>query len=108
MAGKEQGRRRSIPQTALPAPDIEIGLRRPVDGTMARYFSEVCDPFHIRRKKLRPAAYTNNHELIASKETGAFKGFALHAVDAVGIVHAMPLRIQTLLLPVQTLVLSGH
>jgi multidrug resistance efflux pump len=53
-------------------------------------------------------AYTSNHELIASKETGAFKGFALHAVDAVGLVHAMLLRIQALLLPVKTLVLSGH
>jgi hypothetical protein len=32
----------------------------------------------------------------------------LHAVDAVGIVHAMLLRIQALLLPIKTLVLSGH
>jgi multidrug resistance efflux pump len=53
-------------------------------------------------------AYTSNHELIASKDTGAFKGFVLHAVDAVGIVHAMLLRIQALLLPIKTLVLSGH
>ena len=53
-------------------------------------------------------AYTSNHELIASKETGAIKGFALHAVDAVGLVHAMLLRIQALLLPIKTLVLSGH
>jgi multidrug resistance efflux pump len=53
-------------------------------------------------------AYTSNHELIASKDTGAFKGFVLHAVDAVGLVHAMLLRIQALLLPVKTLVLSGH
>lgn len=53
-------------------------------------------------------AYTSNHDLIASKETGAFKGFLLHAVDAVGIVHAMLLRIQALLLPVQTLVFAGH
>jgi multidrug resistance efflux pump len=53
-------------------------------------------------------AYTNNHDLIASKETGAFKGFALHAVDAVGIVHAMLLRIQALLLPIKTLALGGH
>jgi multidrug resistance efflux pump len=53
-------------------------------------------------------AYTSNHELIAAKETGAFKGFVLHAVDAVGLVHAMLLRIQALLLPVKTLVLSGH
>ena len=53
-------------------------------------------------------AYTSNHELIASKETGAFKGFALHAVDAVGLVHATLLRVQALLLPVKTLVMSGH
>lgn len=53
-------------------------------------------------------AYTSNHELIASRETGAFKGFVLHVVDAVGLVHAMLLRIQVLLLPVKTLVLSGH
>lgn len=53
-------------------------------------------------------AYTSNHDLIASKDTGAFKGFVLHAVDAVGIVHAMLLRIQALLLPIKTLVLTGH
>jgi multidrug resistance efflux pump len=53
-------------------------------------------------------AYTSNHDLIASKETGALKGLALHAVDAVGIVHAMLLRIQALLLPIKTLVLNGH
>ena len=53
-------------------------------------------------------AYTSNHELIASKDTGGFKRFVLHAVDAVGVVHAMLLRIQALLLPIKTLVLSGH
>jgi len=30
-------------------------------------------------------AYTSNHDLIASKETGTLKGLALHAVDAIGI-----------------------
>jgi multidrug resistance efflux pump len=53
-------------------------------------------------------AYTSNHEEIASKNTGAFKGFVLHAIDALGLVHAMLLRIQALLLPIKTLVLSGH
>jgi multidrug resistance efflux pump len=53
-------------------------------------------------------AYTSNHARIAAKEVGAFKGLVLHAVDAVGIVHAMLLRIQALLLPIKTLVLSGH
>ena len=53
-------------------------------------------------------AYTSNHELISSGKLGSLKSFALHAVDAVGLVHAMLLRIQALLLPVKTLVLSGH
>lgn len=53
-------------------------------------------------------AYTSNHEVIAAKETGAMKGFALHVVDAVGLVHALLLRIQAFMLPVTTLVFSGH
>jgi len=53
-------------------------------------------------------AYTSNHELISSGKIGSFKSFGLHVVDAVGLVHAMLLRIQALLLPVKNLVLSGH
>lgn len=53
-------------------------------------------------------AYTSNHDVIEAKETGALKRIALHGVDATGIVHAMLLRIQALVMPVQTLVLSGH
>jgi multidrug resistance efflux pump len=53
-------------------------------------------------------AYTSNHEIISSKDTSALKGFALHAIDTVGLVHALLLRIQALLLPIKTLVLSGH
>jgi multidrug resistance efflux pump len=53
-------------------------------------------------------AYTSNHELIASGKVGFFKSIGLHAIDAVGIVHAMLLRIQALLLPIKTLVFSGH
>ena len=53
-------------------------------------------------------AYTSNHELISSGKVGSFKSFALHVVDATGLVHALLLRIQALLLPVKTLVLSVH
>jgi multidrug resistance efflux pump len=53
-------------------------------------------------------AYTSNHDKIASKDTGAFQGFVLHAIDAIGLVHALLLRIQALVLPIKTLVLSGH
>jgi multidrug resistance efflux pump len=52
-------------------------------------------------------AYTSNHDLIASGTVSTTRGLVLHAVDAVGLVHAMILRIQALLLPIQTLVFSG-
>lgn len=53
-------------------------------------------------------AYSNNHDIIAAKETGTLRRIALHAVDATGLVHAMLLRIQALVLPVKSLVFSGH
>jgi hypothetical protein len=53
-------------------------------------------------------AYSSNHDVLAAKDVGTARRVALHAVDAVGIVHAMILRIQALLLPIKTLVLSGH
>jgi multidrug resistance efflux pump len=53
-------------------------------------------------------AYTNNHEALQDPATGTLRRFGLHAIDAIGLVHAMILRIQALLLPLQTLVLGGH
>src|ERR1700743_1775384 len=53
-------------------------------------------------------AYTSNHEVISSKDTSALHGFVLHAIDAVGLVHALLLRIQALMLLIKTLVWSGH
>ncbi|MBB4256549.1 MULTISPECIES: HlyD family secretion protein [unclassified Bradyrhizobium] len=53
-------------------------------------------------------AYTSNHEEISAKGTSTSRKIALHVVDGVGLVHALLLRIQALLLPIQTLVLSGH
>jgi multidrug resistance efflux pump len=53
-------------------------------------------------------AYTSNHEEISAPQTSTVRGIALHVVDAVGLVHALLLRIQALLLPIKTLVLSGH
>jgi multidrug resistance efflux pump len=53
-------------------------------------------------------AYTSNHEEISAKDTPTSRAIALHVVDGVGLVHALLLRIQALLLPIKTLVLSGH
>ena len=53
-------------------------------------------------------AYSNNHDVIAAKGTGLIRRLALHAVDGLGIVHALLLRMQALLLPFKTLVFAGH
>ncbi|MVO18341.1 HlyD family secretion protein [Parasedimentitalea huanghaiensis] len=53
-------------------------------------------------------AYTNNHDLLDNPDLGTGEWLFLHMVDTVGIVHALLLRIQMLMLPVQTLVFSGH
>jgi hypothetical protein len=52
--------------------------------------------------------YTSNHDGLAEEGVGMGEYLLLHAIDAVGLVHAMILRIQSILLPVQTLVLRGH
>jgi multidrug resistance efflux pump len=53
-------------------------------------------------------AYSSNHELIASGKLSTGRKIMLHGVDAVGLVHALLLRIQALVLPIQALVFSGH
>ncbi len=53
-------------------------------------------------------AYSNNHATIVSKETGFFKRTTLHVVDALALVNALILRLQALVLPIQTLVFGGH
>ncbi|OCP01750.1 MULTISPECIES: biotin/lipoyl-binding protein [unclassified Ensifer] len=53
-------------------------------------------------------AYTNSHDELSSPNISTARWLYLHVVDAVGLVHAMILRMQALMLPVQTLVLGGH
>ena len=52
-------------------------------------------------------AYTSNHEHLASEELDTPTFVFMHVVDTVAMVHAMILRLQAIMLPVQTLVLSG-
>lgn len=42
------------------------------------------------------------------EDLGTGEWLFLHMIDAVAVVHAAILRIQALLMPVQTLVLGGH
>ncbi|MCK0198721.1 biotin/lipoyl-binding protein [Ancylobacter sp. 6x-1] len=52
-------------------------------------------------------AYSDNHALIASGDVGILRATYLHVVDTVALVHALLLRIQALILPIETLVFSG-
>ncbi len=52
-------------------------------------------------------AYTSNYDALQNPDIGGFHAFVLHAIDATGLVHAALLRLQALILPVRTLVLSG-
>ncbi|MFD0980843.1 HlyD family secretion protein [Tropicimonas aquimaris] len=53
--------------------------------------------------------YTNNHDILhGDEDISTARWLFLHVVDTVGLLHALILRIQALLLPVQTLVLTGH
>jgi multidrug resistance efflux pump len=53
-------------------------------------------------------AYTNSHEELQDPDISTWRWLALHGIDTVGIVHAAILRMQALLLPLKTLVFSGH
>jgi multidrug resistance efflux pump len=54
-------------------------------------------------------AYTNNYEALQDPNISSFHAFVLHAIDATGLVHGMILRMQAIMLPMNTLVFSsGH
>jgi hypothetical protein len=53
-------------------------------------------------------AYTSNHERLADPDLGTMAWLGLHVVDAIGLVHALILRLQAIVMPVQILVLGGH
>lgn len=52
--------------------------------------------------------YTNNHDRLGEAGIGTGAWLFLHMIDAIGVVHAAIRRIQTVMLPVQRLVLAGH
>lgn len=53
-------------------------------------------------------AYTSNHDLLEQGDLSLGQTLFLHMVDTVGVIHAIILRMQALLMPVQMLVFAGH
>jgi multidrug resistance efflux pump len=52
--------------------------------------------------------YTSFHEQMQAPGVGGLEAFGLHALGSVGLVHALILRIQVVLMPFKVLVFSGH
>lgn len=104
-------------------PQIADGQFRPTDqlldagqllgqepGTLTVFlepiFAEQVNPIPPGSRCLANA-YTSNHDRLDDPELSALQKAGLHAVDTVGIVHALLLRIQVFLMPVRTLTFSG-
>lgn len=84
---------------------------RPVPGTvtvaMRPLFEEQAEQI-IPGSACFANAYTDNHERLHTEELSTGEFLFLHTIDTVGLAHAMILRIQAFMLPVRTLVFSGH
>lgn len=52
-------------------------------------------------------AYTSFHKQLENPDLSTLTRLGMHAVDTVGLIHAIILRAQTLLLPIRSLVFSG-
>jgi multidrug resistance efflux pump len=118
----------SVPWTIIPM--VVIGVQDYIAAGQFRGGEQLVDPQQVRRpgtilvfleplyqdglKDVTPGsscvvnAYTSNHELIASGKVSTGKALVLHAIDATAIVHALILRVQAMVLPIQALVLTGH
>jgi multidrug resistance efflux pump len=93
-----------------PTDQLVDPLQARVPGTITAYMAPL---FQGGLDRLPPGshcianAYTDNHAALADPAIGTGRAFVLHAIDAVGLVHAALLRLQALMLPIRTLVLSG-
>jgi hypothetical protein len=93
-----------------PTDQLVDPLTSPAAGSITAYLSPL---FPGQLDDLPPGsrcianAYTSNHERLQDPELGTLTRFGLHAIDTVGLVHAMILRLQALFLPVRTLVFGG-
>lgn len=89
-------------------------LRDPQDNQRPGTLTVFMEPLYAGQADTIPPgstcianAYTSNHSLLDDPDLSTGRWVFLHAVDTVGLVHALLLRIQMLLMPVQMLVFSG-
>jgi multidrug resistance efflux pump len=117
----------AMPLTIIPMVVTEIqdaiatGQVRPTDQLVGiEQFAKpgtitvVMEPLHEGQLDSLPQgstcianAYTSNYEALQDPDISSFHAFVLHAIDATGLVHGMILRMQAIMLPMNTLVFSG-
>jgi multidrug resistance efflux pump len=93
-----------------PTDQLVDPMQAPRPGAITAYLEPL---FQDGLESLTPGSscavnvYTSNHDRLESEDLGTLHRLGLHMIDAVGVVHAAILRLQAILLPVRTLVLSG-
>ncbi len=93
-----------------PTDQLVDAAQVPPNGTLTVYI----EPLYAGGfDRLRPGAncianlYTSNHARLEDPNLGTLQRIGLHAIDTVGFVHALILRMQAIIMPVKTLVLQG-
>ncbi|MFD1794765.1 HlyD family secretion protein [Paracoccus aurantiacus] len=80
------------------------------DGTVTVYFEPLYQGGFasiVPGSQCIANLYSNHHDEIEDPNTSTTKAIALHAVDALGLVHALLMRMQVAMMPFRTLVFSG-
>lgn len=101
---------------------IATGQLRPTDQLMDLSQNNPTGTMTVYLEPLYPGAldrllpgsncianlYSSYHDRLDDPDISTSKWLAFHAIDAIGFVHALILRMQAIAIPVQTLVLGGH
>ncbi|MVO15658.1 HlyD family secretion protein [Parasedimentitalea huanghaiensis] len=94
-----------------PSDELRDPQKNATPGTVLVYLEPLYDGF---AEKIPPGSnclanvYTDNHSKLHAEGLGIWNKAFLHVVDTIGVVHAAGLRLRLILMPVNTLVLTGH
>ncbi|MCL6283332.1 biotin/lipoyl-binding protein [Ruegeria sp. 2012CJ41-6] len=94
-----------------PSDELRDLQHNKVPGTLTVYLEPLYDGVadHIPPGSTCLAnVYTDNHHKLEDETLGFWNKAFLHVVDTIGVVHAAGLRLRLILMPVNTLVLTGH
>ncbi|MDP5219214.1 biotin/lipoyl-binding protein [Ruegeria sp. 2205SS24-7] len=93
-----------------PSDELRDPARNQVPGSILVYLEPLYEGVadHIPPGSTCLAnVYTDNHHKLEDENLGFWHKAFLHVVDAIGVVHAAGLRLRLILMPVNTLVLTG-